>query len=317
MRLPLCLVTALLALGCATGSLATTRDPTPSLLHHYSPLAHVERRSAPAYGARVQRWWLISARGDTFHALWRPVPAGAKRPWTAVMLGGFDTGDRAALLFPEDSTFNALAVDWPWRGPNRLSPAEFAMRLPAIQRAVMRSPSVLALGAEAVAQTRGVDASRIVLVGASLGAPPALAALRLTTLPDAVVLVDAGADIELLVSDALQREGWHRGPAELSAAGAIQWLWPLEPALNAPAATGLPVLLMNSTGDERVPRASAAKLHASLPHATVRWRNGPHLRPSQPGVIARLVADVNTWLRGQPARPRAAAGALAPGPAAR
>ena len=297
MRLPLRLVAILLALACAPAARAGTRDPTPSLRSHYSPLARVERRAAPAYGARVQRWWLISARGDTFRALWRPVPAGVKRPWTAVMLGGFDTGDRAALLLPEDSTFNTLAVDWPWRGPHRLSPAEFVIRLPAIQRAVMRSPSVLALGAEAVARTRGVDASRIVLVGASLGAPPALAALRLTPLPDAVVLVDAGADLELLVRDALRREGWLSGPAALSAAGAFQWLWPLEPALNAPAAAGLPVLLMNSTGDERVPRASAARLHASLPHATVRWRNGPHLRPSQRGVIARLVADVNAWLR--------------------
>jgi fermentation-respiration switch protein FrsA (DUF1100 family) len=277
----------------------------------------VERRPAPAFGAKVERWWLISARGDTFRALWRPVAAGAKRPWTAVMLGGFDTGERAALLLPEDSTFNVLAVDWPWRGPHRMSPAEFAIRLPAIRRAVMRSPSVLALGAEAVAGARGVDASRIVMVGASLGAPPVLASLRLTPLPDAVVLVDAGADLELLVRDALRREGWLGGPASLTAAGAFQWLWPLEPALNAPAAAGLPVLVLNSTGDERVPRASAAKLHASLPHATVRWREGPHLRPSQAGVIRRIVGEVNAWLGAQrPARTRAA-GAPAPGTPAR
>jgi len=285
------------------------RDPAPVLARHYAPLARVERRAAGTLGARVERWRLITARGDTVHALWRAARPGVVRPWTAVMMGGLHTGDRAALLLPEDSLFNALAVSWPWRGPMKLSPAEFALKLPAIERAVLRSPSTLALGVEAVARARGVDPSRIVLVGASLGVPPALAALRLTGAPDAVVLVDGGADLEMLIRAGLEREGWHRGAASLSAAGAFHWVWPLEPALNAPAAARLPVLLVNSSSDERVPRASASKLHACIPHATVRWRSGAHLRPSQRDVIARLARDTYAWLHAREgARPSVAAG---------
>jgi pimeloyl-ACP methyl ester carboxylesterase len=306
------LALAVMAPGVAR---AGDRDPTTVLRPHYSPPLRLERRPAPGLGARVQRWAIISARGDTVFGLWRPAPAKVVRPWTAVLLGGFYTGDRAALLVPDDTLFNTLAVNWPWRGKRRLSKTEFALKLPAIERAVQRTPAVLALGVDAVAQARGVDASRIVLVGASLGVPPALAALRLTSAPAAVVLVDGGADLEMMIRAGLAREGWMSGPAALSAAGAMQWLWPLEPTLNAPAAARLPVLLMNSTGDERVPRASVLKLQASLPHATIRWRNGPHIRPSQKDVFARLTREVDAWLRAaEPGAPASRPSASLPDP---
>jgi len=300
----------LLALAVTAPCLARAgdRDPTSVLKPYYSPPLRLERRPVRAMGARVQRWVIISARGDTVFGLWRPAPARVARPWTAVLLGGFHTGDRAALLVPNDTLFNTLAVNWPWRGKRKLTPAEFALQLPAIQRAVQRTPAVLALGVEAVAQSRGVDASRIVIVGASLGVPPVLAALRLTSVPAAVVLVDGGADLETMIRAGLEREGWVSGAAALSAAGAMQWLWPLEPMLNAPVAARLPVLLMNSASDERVPRASVLKLQESLPHATIRWRSGPHLRPSQKDVFARLTLEVDAWLRAtEPAAPGAAA----------
>ncbi|HEY2953982.1 MAG TPA: hypothetical protein VGK89_01890 [Candidatus Eisenbacteria bacterium] len=290
--------TSLLALGAlAAGGGWGARDPGPVLRRYYAPLARVERRAAPAFGAGVERWKLITARGDTVRALWRAARPGLPRPWTAVMMGGLQTGDRAALLLPPEAPFHVLAVDWPWPGSRTLTPTEFALQLPAIERAALRSPSVLALAAEAVARAPGVDPARIVLVGASLGVPPALAALRLTAVPDALVLVDGAADLELLMRLGLERHGWLHAPATVTAALAYQAAWPLEPALNARAASGLPVLLMNSVRDERTPRSAVLELHACLPRATVRWRGDPHLHPSQGDVISRLAGDADAWLR--------------------
>jgi len=302
-----------LTLAFAGGARADGRDPGPIIRRYYSPPVRLERRPAPTLGARVQRWLMISARGDSVTALWRPAPARTKNPWTVVLMGGFGTGDRAALLLPQDSLYNTLAVNWPWTGKRKLTPSEFALKLPAIQRAVLRSPAVLAIGVEAVIRTRTVDPSRIALVGASLGAYPALAALRITGAPDAVVLVDAGADLEMLMRAGLEREGWLPGAAAVTAAGAYQWIWPLEPTLNAAAAARLPVLIMNAADDEQIPRASAMKLQASLPQASVRWRAGSHVHMSQLDVIARLSREVEAWLRrGEPVP----AGASAPRPSA-
>jgi len=304
--LSLPIAAVLVALTLAHGARAGGRDPAPTLFRHYSPLARVERRPAPKMGWEVQRWILVSARGDTAFALWRPASKRTAHPWTAVLIGGFDTGDRSALLVPDDTLFNTLGVNWPWRGKRRLTPTEFALQLPAIQRAVLRSPSVLALGVEAAARTRGVDPERIVVVGASLGVPTALAALRLTSIPKALVLLDGGADLELMMRAGLEHEGWLSAAAAITAAGAYQWVWPLEPMLNAPAAAQVPVLVMNSTDDERVPRAAALKLQASLPHATVHWRSGPHVLPSAKDVIWRLTHEVDVWLRASDAPAKAA-----------
>jgi hypothetical protein len=109
--------------------------------------------------------------------------------------------------------------------------------------------------------------------------------------------VDGGADLELMMREGLVHEGWVAPAAAITAAGAYQWLWPLEPSLNAPAVGKLPVMLMNSASDERVPRAAILKLQASLPQAAVRWRPEPHVQPGQKTVIERLTHEVNAWLR--------------------
>jgi hypothetical protein len=99
-----------LALLGACGARAGERDPMPVLKPYYSPPARLVRQPAPGMGARVQRWLIITARGDTVRALWRAAGKKTVRPWTAVLLGGFHTGDRAALLVPDDTLFNMLAV---------------------------------------------------------------------------------------------------------------------------------------------------------------------------------------------------------------
>jgi pimeloyl-ACP methyl ester carboxylesterase len=213
------------------------------------------------------------------------------------MLGGLRTGPRAALLLPPDAPVAALAVDWPWNESRTLAGWQVVARLPAIREAVLRSPGVLALGAEAVAGAPDVDASRIVLLGASLGVPPALAALRLTRAPDALVLIDGAADLRALLAAGLARERcppWLVAPA---AALAFRLVRPLEPALNAEAAANLPVLVMNSDADPLLPRATIARLHDALPRADIRVRRGGHLSPRRLDVIAALATEVDEWLR--------------------
>jgi hypothetical protein len=241
---------------------------------------------------------MISATGDTALAIWRPARPAASGTWTVVMMGGLGTGDRAALLLPAGLPVNALAVDWPWRGPRRLGPLQFALRLPAIREAVLRSPAVLARGVEACARTRGTDPSRLVLLGASLGVPPALAALRIGRPPAALVLLDGGTDLGLLIRIGLEREGVARPLAGPLAALAARLIRPLEPALNAAAARGLPVLLVNGDRDLFLPRRSIDRLWAALPHATRRWRSGPHVRPDRPETLAALSREALAWLEG-------------------
>lgn len=210
-------------------------DPVAVLQRHWSPLARVERVVAPEVGAPIERWRMITAAGDTVTGLWRAAPPGTPRPWTIVMLGGLQTGDRAVLLLPSQTAAHALAVDWPWSGRRTLSAWEIAERLAAIQDAVLRSPAVLAVGVEAVTRQSEVDPSRVAVLGASLGVPPAVAALRLPPAPHALVLIDGAADLEVLLRAALIRERVPGALAAPLAALGFRLIRPLEPSLHAGA----------------------------------------------------------------------------------
>jgi pimeloyl-ACP methyl ester carboxylesterase len=212
------------------------------------------------------------------------------------MLGGLETGDRAALLLNGVSGVNVLAVDWPWDGPRRMSGVEIVRQVPAIRAAVLRTPAPLANGIEAIVRERLADSTRIALIGVSLGVPPALAALRLTSRPSALILVHGAADLEFVLRHDLAtyvRPRWLAGPI---AALVFRLIRPLEPSLHFDAATRLPVLLVQAKDDDRLPPEAVDRLAAGFPTAEVQVLEGPHLRPTSAGLIATIADRAMAWL---------------------
>ena len=252
---------------------------------------------------------MVDERGDTFTGLWRAAVRGAgdpraeseapNQPWTVVLLGGFFSGDRAALLLPETLHAHVLAVDLPWKGPRKLSATQFVRSLPAIRWTALRSPAALAIGVDAVSRHPEVDTTRIALVGASLGVPSTVAALELTSAPAACALLYGGADIERWMSHALTRYGSPEGLAQLAAKYAVVFVRPLEPVPHR-AETKLRMLIVNARCDQFVPLAVAQALHRTFPQAAVRWKDGQHLDGRRGPVVDDLAAEVEAWLEGSP-----------------
>jgi len=302
---------AILLAATLVGLALRSPDPLAVLREQAPTLLGVQREAAPELGPRVERWRIAVASGDTHTALWRPAPASEAKPCTFVLLGGLRTGDRAALLVPDSLGVHVLAVDWPWRGPRAMSPAQLLRSLPAIRRAILRSPGALALGVELAAREPGVDPNRIVLVGASLGAPPAVAALRLVSAPRACALVHGAADLESMFQHALREHV--PGPLVSPAAAlAARWIRPLEPRLHAPSLQAVPFLIINAADDEKLPPRAIAALHQAFPHADVRWESGRHLRPERSALIAALSREVVDWVESLDATPGARAATLDP-----
>lgn len=294
-------VLALLALaGFLMMTLSPDRDPRHALIRRSSPVASVERTPVPELGERVERWRIVTAAGDTMTALWRGAAPGHDIPWTIVLLGGIGTNDRAALVVPAATPVNVLAMRWPWNGPLRMSALQFLAALPAIREACLRSPAVLAAGVAAVAREVGAD--RIAVLGVSLGAAPALAAMPLSEDARALMLIDGGADLGPLIRHELIRQ--HRLPAPVAslASRVAAWLLaPLEPSRNAAAVGSRRVLLVNALHDERMPTGAAERLHALLPGATVETRDAAHIGPDQTAAIADLALRSLRWLGASPA----------------
>jgi hypothetical protein len=283
------------------------RDPTRVLARYARSVARVERVPAPDLGAEIERWRVITTAGDTAKGLWRRASPRVTPPWTVVLLGGLVTGDRAATLLPSDAPAHVLAMDWPWSGARRLSIWGILARLPEIRRAALSSPATLALGVEAALRVREADSTRVAVLGASLGVPPAVASLRLTRSPRALILIDGAADLESVLLFWLRARHWPDLLAIPTSAAASWLIRPLEPSVHAGKLPRVPVLIVNSKRDELLPARAVARLHAVFPQAQIRWRSGGHLRPRPGEVIAALAHQVGSWLEAleQPSAARA------------
>jgi hypothetical protein len=287
----------LVVLGLAAVSWwALPQDPVETLRHHDAALSRVERNETIELGPRVERWRMITIAGDTLSALWRSAAPGPERPWTVVLLGGLEAGERATLLVPDDAASHVLAVDWPWRESRRMPWWEIALRLGDIRQALLRSPAVLALGVEAAARAPEVDPERIALIGVSLGVPPAVSGLRLTRRPAALALLHGAADLRERLRHGLVRQGVPGLLAFPLSALASRLILPLEPSLHAAATGSLPVLVINAAGDPLLPKAAVEQLHRLFPTADVRWCSGLHDVPERHAAIAEATREVEAWL---------------------
>jgi hypothetical protein len=265
-------------------------------------LARLERAPAPELGRGFERWRMLGPGADTVTALWRSPASGSgsRAPgWSVVILGGIGTDDRAALLVPDSLPVGVLAVSWPWKGSRRMSRLQFVMSLGALRAALLRTPAALARGVRAVRQVE--PGARVAMLGASLGVPPTVAALRHAR-PDGLVLVGGAADLGRLMR-AEARRALGGGPLAAGLAGVSApvgaWLLaPLEPSRAAGPARGIPTLLVDAEDEERLPRACITRLHATFPHAARATHPGRHLRPEDRRQMDSILSTVWGWLDG-------------------
>jgi hypothetical protein len=239
---------------------------------------------------------MIAAGGDTVVGIWRPGAPQQGSRWAAVIIGGIETDDRAALLVPDSLPIGILAVSWPWKGPRHMSVPAFVASVPAMRRALIRTPAALARGVEAV--RRAHPEARVLLLGASLGAPPVAAAVSVSR-PDALALVDGAADLgRLLRSETSRAVGGGIGAALGPPAGALgaRLVYPLEPARHGTAAKGIPVLLLDPEHEDRYPAECVTRLHATFPHASRRQHPGGHMHPDDRPQLARIIEIIWQWL---------------------
>jgi hypothetical protein len=289
-------------------------DPEAEVLGYHRPLVALERVPAPQLGRGFERWRMIAAGGDTVTGLWRAGASPQASNWAVVILGGIETDDRAALLVPDSLPIGVLAVSWPWNGPRSMSKLAFIASVPQLHTALLRTPGAIARGVEAV--RRAGPGARVVLLGASLGVAPVVAALPLAR-PDALVLVDGAADLGRLLRSETARalDGGIAGAtlAPPAAAFAARLLSSIEPARYGAAARGIPVLLVDAERDERYPLACVTRLHATFPHATNAMHPGGHLDPGNQRQVTEIVEAVWRWLGRVTAGP--AVHEATPGPA--
>lgn len=283
---------AAIALGAAW---ALSFDAPEEFWNNKGELAAVEASEADSdsvYAAYDIR--LASSAGYSVRGYLR-VPRSGRRFPAVILIGGTNTGRMAAELFTPEEPYVIFGLDYPWDGPTQLSWWQFLVRVFAVRRAMLLTPSAVMLGADYLESRADVDASRLVYAGASFGAQLITVAGALDPRAGRVLIIYGGGDYAALLRTNLKLQPmWLR--SALARIGA--WLIrPIEPLDYVGQIAPRETIIINGRRDERIPVNSVERLFvaAGEPKQLI-WLDEGHIRSSRPETIAPVLAAASRAL---------------------
>jgi hypothetical protein len=186
----------------------------------------------------------------------------APGPWPSlIVIGGTNTGRMAAELVNPESPYVILGLDYPWDGPTRLTWWQFLVRVLAVRRAMLLTPSAVMLAVDYLETRSECDTTGVVLVGASFGAQLITVVGALEERAGPVLVIYGGGDYKTILEANLNLK-----PRWLSSALARAGAWlldPIEPLHYAAEVAPRPMILINGSLDSRIPQQSVDTLFAA------------------------------------------------------
>ena len=259
-----------------------------------------ERPARDSAGTREQEARVIGSSGLGIElAIRRPsytaADSGQQRRPLFLILGGHERGKGAAALIGDTRGAVFASLQYPFDGNHRATGLAIVAQVPGIRRALYDTPPAVQLALDYLLSRPDVDPTRVELVGASFGAPFATIAAARDSRVTRLWLAHGGGDTYAMIDRGLEREignRWLRAPvarlANLLASGPRftpeRWIAAVAPR---------PVIMLNATDDEKIPRRSVEILYAAAqePKELV-WLPGRHMQGNRPEVLRQLVDAV-------------------------
>lgn len=290
--------TALILAGTAVNLL---RDPLPHMLERRSSLASaVEGETVVDKGHVFTPVRVTGTSGLAVDLMVRRAvtDSGERLPLT-VILGGHYTGRKAADLLGETPGVVVATLSYPYTGDLRPNAITFLRDIPKIRAAFLDTPPAVLLAMDYLSKRADIDSSRIEAIGVSLGVPFICIAGALDTRFARVwALHGSGGSYTPLEANMKRTIGF--APLRAVAAGIsaviingprldpIRWVSKISPR---------PFIMVNASGDERLPRRAVDALYNSArePKELV-WMEGKHIH-SDRETIQKLVGIVMSRVR--------------------
>ncbi len=229
-------------------------------------------------------------------AIRRPAegPADVKRTLFLV-LGGHERGKGAAALIGDTRGAIFASLEYPFDGDHRAKGLAVLAQVPAIRRALFDTPPAVQLALDYLLARPDVDPERVELVGVSFGTPFATIAAARDQRITRLWLAHGGGDVFSLIDLGLQKEignrflRWPVSHLAYTLANGPNFTPEKWIAQVAPR----PVVMLNATDDEKIPRRSVEILFAAAdePKELV-WLPGLHMQGNRPDVLRQLIDAV-------------------------
>jgi dienelactone hydrolase len=303
---PLVLVTAL-AGGLAVTAALLPADGTERILELRGGYGGVEEHSIQrGPSSTVALLGLHNDRGEEVTSAWVRRPATLAPDYRVLLTyAGARTDERILGLIPESDDLVLVAVQYPFDAPRT---ARAKARAPYdIRQAAYRTVAGGLLAVDYLETDAGLDADRILLVGASLGSFFATLHGALDTRLPEVVLVHGGAEL----SPVLERAMASRTPA---------WLLPtvvrlaripidtFEPGRYVARISPRPLVMIADRNDRHFPaEAVEAFFERAREPKTLRWTETGHVGSAKPDIVEVILAEIAAYLEETRAQERVTA----------
>lgn len=197
-----------------------------------------------------------------------------------IIMGGLATGKNSLTYLGPIQDTVLIGVDYPYKGKKRSVPAgEFIISIPRIYGAILNTPGAVFLLIDSLEKLQSFfTVSRITLIGGSLGALfcPVIAALDGRI--DSTVILFGAADLPELLEINMNYQNYPWPVPQLSRMVSSLLLRPLEPSRYISRISPRTVMMLNGTGDPRMPQQFVERLyHAAQQPKELIWLNVGHV----------------------------------------
>jgi dienelactone hydrolase len=209
-----------------------------------------------------------------------------------IVLGGKATGKYAVDYALDIENVIIAAPDYPYEPRTSYTTFEVLAEVPAIRSAIIdMMPSVMLL-MDYLHTRRDVDTARIVLLGYSFGAPFVPCIVANDRRAAVAAMVYGGGDVGSLIGHNIAR---YKGPFLGSIGGWLAGilLHPVEPLRYVGSVSPIPLLMINGTEDEQVPRPNAELLFAGAREPKrIVWIESQHVHPRNVELTRQIVTTL-------------------------
>ncbi len=275
----------------------SVKDYRSEFLSRRGSFSHAQL--TPAGGtAEAEKFWVTvqNTRGFSVECgLLVPRQKGRRYP-AVILLGGRATG-KDAVDFAFDVQGVVLAApDYGYTPRASYTLPALLSDVPAIRRALFDMVPAVMLLTDYLYTRPDVDTTKLVLIGYSFGAPFVPAIIRYDRRAAAAFLVYGGGDLHSLIRHNVRR---YRGAfiSEMVAWMGTILLSPLEPLRSIEHISPIPLVMINGTADEQIPRANAELLyHKAREPKKIIWLESMHVHPRNPELTARIIRTIQQEL---------------------
>ncbi len=286
-------VCALLVVGALAIALLYVSDPSSRFYEEKGELqsARIEPVSVDPL---FERSWLVlesSAGLRVTSGLLTPRQTNdqPQRYPAVILLGGKATGKYAVDYALGIRNIVLAAPDYPYEPRPSYTIGEFIGDVPEIRGAILAMfPSVM-LVTDYLMTRPDVDSTRIVVLGYSFGAPFVPAIVAHDRRAAVAAIVYGGGGMRTLIRHNVRR---YKGPVASEIAGSLSGLLlhPVEPLRWVQEIAPIPLVMINGTQDEQIPRANTIALYerAGEPK-TIAWIESGHVHPRNVDLTRTIV----------------------------